>query len=162
MKLLFGGLVAVILLGLYEYSVYEAIMAVMCMSTTGCTAYNADSFSLGYSHALSGIGGLVSALVISELAITQPGAAPAARLVGGVGAGPVLGLTLKIVTALYLLVWLGAGLAAYVVGTMWYPGILQPLSDLGQSWLGIAIAAVYAYLGINQQNTTGGGVGAKQ
>ena len=32
MKLLFGGFIAVILLGLYGYAVYEAIMVVMCIS----------------------------------------------------------------------------------------------------------------------------------
>ena len=31
MKLLFGGFIAVILLGLYGYAVYEAIMVVMCI-----------------------------------------------------------------------------------------------------------------------------------
>jgi phage shock protein PspC (stress-responsive transcriptional regulator) len=149
MKLLFGGLIAIILLGLYEYSVYEGIAVVTCISTPGCTAYNATSFAEGYAHAMSGIGGLVSALVIAELAITEPGQAPVARAVGGAGVGPKLGWTLTIVTTLYLLVWVIAGLAAYVVGTMWYPGKLQPLTDLGQSWLGLAVAAAYAYFGIS-------------
>jgi hypothetical protein len=149
MKFLFGGFIAIILLILYEYAVYEALMVVMCDGPSGCTRYTADSFTPGFSHAMSLIGGLVSALVIAELAITKPGEAPVARAIGGVSAGPALSWTLTIVTAIYLAVWVIAGLAAYVVGTMWYPGKLQPLTDLGQSWLGLAVAAAYAYFGIS-------------
>jgi len=50
---------------------------------------------------------------------------------------------------IYLVVWVIAGVAAYVVGTMWYPGKLQPLTDLGQSWFGLAVAAAYSYFGIS-------------
>jgi hypothetical protein len=149
MKLLFGGFIAVILLCLYEYAVFEAVMVVTCISTPGCTAYTADSFNLGFSHAMSLIGGLVSALVIAELAVTVPGQAPVARAIGGANAGPKLSWTLTIVTAIYLAVWVITGVAAYVVGTMWYPAKLQPLTDLGQSWLGLAVAAAYAYFGLS-------------
>lgn len=149
MKLLFGGAIAVILLILYEYAVYEALAVVMCENTSGCTRYTTDSFTQGFAHAMSLIGGLVSALVIAELAVTKPGEAPVARAIGGASAGPTLSWTLTIVTAVYLAVWVIAGLAAYVVGTMWYPGKLQPLTDLGQSWLGLAVAAAYSYFGIS-------------
>ena len=149
MKLLFGGFIAVILLILYEYAVYQAIVVVMCVSTPGCTRYTADSFTSGFSHAMSLIGGLVSALVIAELAVTKPGEVPVARAIGGSAVGPKLSWTLTVVTAIYLVVWVVAGLAAYVIGTMWYPGKLQPLTDLGQSWLGLAVAAAYSYFGIS-------------
>lgn len=157
MRLLLGGLIAIILLGLYEYAVYEAIKVVMCLGTAGCTAYTAEDFTSGYSHALNGIGGLVSALVVTELALTEPGKAPAARTIGGDNASPLLSWTVTIVAVLYCLVWVVAGLAAYVIGTMWYPGKLQPLTDMGLSWLGIAIAAAYAYLGVSppQNNAAG-------
>src|SRR5215471_12197283 len=145
MKLLFGGFIAVILLILYEYAVYEAVM----VSTPGCTQYTPDSFTPGFSHAMSLIGGLVSALVIAELAVTKPGEAPVARAIGGAAAGPTLSWTLTVVTAIYLVVWVVAGLATYVIGTMWYPGKLLPLTDLGQSWLGLAAAAAYSYFGIS-------------
>jgi hypothetical protein len=149
MKLLFGGFIAIILLILYEYSVYEGLMVVMCLNTSGCSQYTADSFTPGFSHAMSLIGGLVSALVIAELAVTKPGEAPVARAIGGASADTKLSWTLTIVTMIYLVVWVLAGLAAYVVGTMWYPGKLQPLTDLGQSWLGLAVAAAYSYFGIS-------------
>jgi hypothetical protein len=47
------------------------------------------------------------------------------------------------------MVWVALGVSAYVVGAMWYPDALKPLTDLGQSWLGLAVAAGYAYFGIN-------------
>jgi hypothetical protein len=149
MKLLFGGFIAVMLLILYVYAIYEALMVVMCVSTSGCTRFAAENFTPGFSHAMSLIGGLVSALVITELAVTKPGEAPIARAIGGATAAPTLSWALTIVTAIYPVVWAFAGLAAYVVGTMWYPGKLQPLTDLGQSWLGLAVAAAYSYFGIS-------------
>lgn len=79
MKIAIGGLIAIILLGLYVYSVCLAILVVNCASTTGCTSYPLSSFTDGMVQALTLVGGLVSALVIAELAITKPGEAPMAR-----------------------------------------------------------------------------------
>ena len=76
MNQLFRGLIVVLLLGLYVYTVYDAIVVAQCLGTKGCTDYSADSFSAGFSHAMSLIGGLVSALVISALAITPAGGNP--------------------------------------------------------------------------------------
>ena len=147
MKLLFGGFIAVILLFLYEYAVYEALVVVMCVGTSGCTQYTADSFTPGFSHAISLIGGLVSALVVAELAVTKLCEAPVARALGGTIASPTPSWTLTVVTAIYLVVWAIGGWAAYVIGTMWYSGKLQPL--IHQSWLGLAVAAAYSYFGIS-------------
>lgn len=94
------------------------------------------------------VGGLVSALVIAELAITKPGEAPVARALQPSSSTRATN-ALRVITGIYLLVWVGLGLTAYVVGTMWYPGALQPLTDLGQAWLGLVVAAGYAYFGIN-------------
>ena len=148
MKLVFGGIVAVILLGLYAYAVITAILVVSCITTTGCSTLTAGAFTTGYASTLTTVGGLVSALVIAELAITKPGEAPLARTIHGETTPKEKGF-LATVTGIYLLVWLGLGLAAYVVGAMWHPETLKPLSDLGQSWLGLAVAAAYAYFGIN-------------
>ena len=52
MKLLFGGFIAVILLIIYVYAIYEALMVVMRASTSGCTQYTADSFTPGFSHTI--------------------------------------------------------------------------------------------------------------
>jgi hypothetical protein len=150
MKPLFGGFIAIILLCLFEYTVYEAIIVAKCVATTGCTTHPAADFTLGFAHAMNLIGGLVSALVIAELAVTEPGKSPVGAAIVSVSAGrPTLGQIAWIITVLYLLVWVFTGLAAYVVGTMWWPQALQPLTDLGQGWLGLAVAAAYAYFGIS-------------
>jgi hypothetical protein len=97
--------------------------------------------------ALTLIGGLVSALVIAELAVTKPGETPVARTLDVEKMSARATTTVRIVTAVYLGVWTVAGLMAFFFGSMLYPKVLQPLSDLGQSWLGLAVAAAYAYLG---------------
>lgn len=147
MQLVFGGLIAVILLGLYVYAVQFAFSVVNCLSTSGCTLLTTANFTDGFGTAMTTIGGLVSALVIAELAITKPGEAPMARALNAQPSAKASG-TLKVVTGIYLLVWVAVGLFAYVVGAMWYPGKLQSLTDLGQSWLGLAVAGAYAYFGI--------------
>ncbi len=151
MKLVIGGLIAVILLGLYVYSVWFGIAVVDCVSTPGCTRYTVASFTDGMVQALTTVGGLVSALVIAELAITRPNGAPMARVIASDDTAGKRS-ALKWVTALYMLVWLSAGFASYLVGQMQHPRVLQPLTDMGQGWLGLAVAAAYAYLGISEQN----------
>jgi hypothetical protein len=149
MKMFFGALIAVILLGLYVYSVIYAIVVVNCVATPGCTTRTTADVTDGMVTALTLIGGLVSALVIAELAITKPGEAPVARVLDQ-NSSATTGKALKAVTLAYLLVWIAAGLAAFIVGYMQHPKVLQPLTDLGQSWLGLAVAAGYAYFGLRQ------------
>ena len=148
MKLAVGGLIVTILLGLYVYSVGVAVLVVKCVSTKGCTNYPLASFTDGMAQALALIGGLVSALVVAELAITKPGEPPLARAITSSPSG-MKPTTVKWLTWTYILVWIGAGLTAYVVGQMQHPNVLQPLTDFGQAWLGLAVAAGYAYFGIN-------------
>jgi hypothetical protein len=144
MKLLFGGVIAVILLVLYVYSVVFAIAFVI--------QFTQSPFTEGYATTMTTVGGLVSALVIAELAITKPGELPVARVLnlakGAQQAGRTTTQVLTGVTVCYLMTWIIIGLAAYIVGVMWYPSKLQHLTDLGQSWLGLAVAAAYAYFGI--------------
>lgn len=150
MKLIVGGLVAVILLGLYVYSVIYGILVVQCVTTAGCTRYPLASYNDGMVQTLTTVGGLVSALVIAELAITKPNDPVMGRaLASGDPAGKRTAI--KWITGAYLLVWVAAGLAAFVVGQMQHPKVLQPLTDMGLAWLGLAVAAAYAYLGIGGQ-----------
>jgi hypothetical protein len=143
MKVIFGGLIAMALLGLYVYSV---LVAIMLAQSSGGGALNS-----GIILCLTTIGGLVSALVIAELAITQPGAAPNVSNFGPARessgrAATIIGW----VSAAYVGVWILLGLAAFVVGVMIHPAKVQSLTDLGQSWLGLAVAAAYAYFGLNR------------
>ena len=148
-KLLFGALIAIILLGLYAYSLIEAIQLAL--------SDQPGAFSPGLSHTLATVGGLVSALVIAELAITKPGDKPGVReLVAADPAAPAPSARAKrtagLIGVIYVLVWIALGLAAYVVGAMLHPEKVQALTDFGQSWLGLAVAAGYSYFGISPES----------
>ncbi|TAN02904.1 MAG: hypothetical protein EPN36_14860 [Rhodanobacteraceae bacterium] len=143
MRTIAGGVIAVVLLGIYAWLIIAAACIALCTGT-GCAAPAA--FNAGMTQALGVVTGLVSALVIAELAITPAGAAPAARLLPPT-TGPRGRLLLRWVTAIYLLVWLVAGLIAFVIGLL-HPGALPALTHVGQAWFGIAIAAAYAWLGL--------------
>lgn len=147
MKAMFGGAIAVVLLGIYVHLIRVACLIVNCVSQAGCTAKAPADFNDLMAQTLTVIGGLVSALIIAELAITVPGATPAARMLSA-GASPRSESVLKIVTVVYMLVWLVAGLVAFMKG-LYHPTTLPALTSAGQSWLGLAVAAAYAYLGLN-------------
>jgi hypothetical protein len=142
----FGGAIAVILLGIYLHLVRVAYDVVSCATTAGCTTHPPGYFNDGMAQALAIVGGLVSALVIAELAATKPGEAPAARALAD-DASSKAKFILKIVSAVYVLAWMGAGLTAFFVG-LYHPKELPPLTNLGQAWLGLAVASAYAYFGI--------------
>jgi hypothetical protein len=146
---IFGGAIAVILLGIYLHLIRLAYLVVDCATSPGCTAYPPGYFNDGMAQALAIVGGLVSALVIAELAATRPGEAPAARALADDATGRTK-LILKIVSAVYVLAWMGAGLTAFFVG-LYHPKELPPLTNLGQAWLGLAVASAYAYFGIKPQ-----------
>lgn len=152
MKLIFGSIIAFILLCLYVYLVRVGIMEVWNCAKAGdvCESVDANAFSAGMSQTLSMIGGLVSALVISELAVTEPGTAPAARMLDP-GSSITVKWIVSVLTSVYLLVWIIAGLAAFFVGYLKHPNLLPALTNLGQAWFGLAVAAGYAYFGIKQK-----------
>ena len=148
MKLMFGGLISVVLLGLYLHLIQVAIKVALCDPADGCTAYPADYFNDGMAQALSIIGGLVSALVIAELAVTAPGEAPMARTLAA-DASHWTVRAVKVVSVFYVLAWIGAGFAAFYVG-LYHPEALPALTTLGQAWLGLAVSSAYAYFGIKR------------
>jgi hypothetical protein len=151
LKFIFGGVIAIILLLIYVYAIVVGINVVgACVATEGCRSAPPDSFNTGMVTALTLIGGLVSALVIAVLAVTRPGEGPARAL--NLNSPAIPHTILNVVTGLYLAVWILAGLAAFFVGFLQHPGVLQSLTDLGQSWLGLAVAAAYSYFGLNQGN----------
>jgi len=149
MKAIFSAIVALVLLGIYVSLVIYGIRVAGCISDAACNIFDGSSFTDRMASSLALIGGLVSALVIAELAVTKPGEAPAARLFVEESYQASKNL-MRIVTGLYLIVWLLAGLLAFVFGyLMTEPDVLPALSDLGQVWLGIAVGAGYAYFGLN-------------
>lgn len=147
-KLLFGSIIVIVLLGLYGYSLLEAISLARSIPKEGETLAQLNP---GISRTLTTIGGLVSALVIAELAITQPGARTKGRLIVPDGIlGTISEWIVTIVSVIYVLAWIVLGFLAFYFGEMRFPGKVPPLTDFAQAWLGLAVAAGYAYFGIKR------------
>ncbi len=146
MKAIFGGAIAVVLLGIYVHLLRVAYLIVDCANQPGCTARTPADFNDVMAQTLAVVGGLVSALVIAELAITKPGEAPVARVLPPY-ASPRTKTIVRAVTVAYVLVWLFVGLAAFMKG-MYHPKTLPAFTGVGQSWLGLAVASAYAYFGL--------------
>lgn len=138
----FGGFIAVVLLLLFSASTFYMAYLVWdaCGGKATCPAV---SFAEGLTYVVTTVGGLVSALVIARLSVTEPGKAPS--VVPGATEATRATTTIAI---LYLLGWMATGLTALVLGVMIYPKVNQTLSDIGTTWLGLAVSAAYAYFGI--------------
>lgn len=141
-RLIFGGLLAFVLLGLFVYGV---VVALSYHCTAPCSLPDA------FTAFLETIGSLVSAVVVSELSVTKPTDPPGTRLAAaGAAAGYSAGqqATVKVLASIYILVWLISGLALVVFG--WARNSeVAPVIAAAKQWLGFAIAAAYAYFGIN-------------
>ena len=139
----FGGLVAVILLLLFSASTFYMVSSVIsfCASTNPCVSPPAGLVGEGFVYVVTTVAGLVSALVIAQLSITEPGKPPTLGSFRPEGSAATM---VTSVVALYLLAWIATGLAALVVGVMLYPKVNQTLADIGSTWLGLAVSAAYA------------------
>jgi hypothetical protein len=146
MKAIAGGVIAIVLLVFYVLLVHSAVEVVNCLSTSGCTEPAVASFNDVKSQAMSVLGGLVSALIISELAITKPGETPAARLL--VATSDKAKNILRWTTWLYIGAWLVTGAWAFWTGLN-HPATLPALTSVGQAWLGLSVASAYAYFGLS-------------
>ena len=141
-QVIFSGVIAYILLGLYAISVGYMIYMVVTKRTA--------TFPAGLTDTVTLIGGLISALVIGQLAHARTGQPPAVPTAAAAAGGGPDRLNVGL-TVLYMVVWLLAGLAALVVGVLLFPDVNKTLSSIGTTWLGLAVAASYAYFGLNQQ-----------
>lgn len=147
-RLIFGGLVVIILLGLYAYSVVVCILAVQCLAEPGCQTYTKD-LNEGVVTVLNLVGGLVAALVVAELAVTDPSKAPAGAALA-IDVPATMKKVVGIITAAYILCWILLGLASVIVGYLQHPNVVPALTASAKSWLGLAVAAAYAYLGVRR------------
>lgn len=138
-RFVFGGIIAIVLLLLYAFTNGLLINNVINASR--------EVVNDGVIFVHTTVGGLISALVIAELAITKPGDAPGSRVLDQHTTERFRANVAR-VTAIYLIVWLILGLSALVVGVMLYPDVSDTLSDTGTTWLGLAVAAGYSYFGI--------------
>jgi hypothetical protein len=145
----FGAVIAVILLALFSWSTFYMVTVAVgfCATTKPCVAPIGGLMGEGFVYVVTTVGGLVSALVIAQLSVTPPGKVPT---VGSFAPETERSATaVTIVVALYLLAWIATGLTALVVGVMLYPKVIQTLSDIGTTWLGLAVSAAYAYFGLS-------------
>lgn len=150
----FGGALAVALLLLYTISAWAMILAMLSACPgDACNSDLADSYGEGFRYVLTTVSGLVSALVIARLSISAPGKMPTFQSLENVSGR--LRMASNTVAALYLLAWAVTGLAALIVGVMLYPDVIPTVSDLGTVWLGLAVAAGYAYFGLTPAENLG-------
>ncbi len=136
----FGAIIALLLLILYTFTT-------MLLLNEFLHWFPSISVNDGTISVHTTIGGLISALVISQLAITEPGTNPANRLM----TADMSQHTRTIVTTIafvYLGVWVVVGVISLLFGVMLFEEANQTLSDSGTVWLGTAIAAGYAFFGI--------------
>ncbi len=77
-------------------------------------------------------------------AATSPG-----RTLAAAPAGSRAGKIADVVTNLYLLAWLICGIAL-VITWMRVPAVSASVAAAAKSWLGLAIAAAYAFLGLKR------------
>ena len=150
MVAIFGGIIAVVLLALLSFSIFFMAMGVAAHCTGATVAMPCkpapDLFSDGLVYVVTTVGGLVSALVIAQLSVTEPGQAPNIGTFAPTSRGGIFATNTVII--LYLACWIATGLAALVVGVMLYPKVNSTLADIGTTWLGLAVSSAYAYFGI--------------
>jgi hypothetical protein len=140
----FGGAIALALLVLYTgTTAIIALNVILCAGKQSCTVPVTD----GTVFVFTTVGGLISALVVAALAMTTPGNNPSEHL-QEFGLGPDLEKTASLLVVIYLVVWMLTGVTALVVGVMLFPAANKTLSDAGTTWLGLSVAAGYAYFGI--------------
>lgn len=141
-RITFGGLLAFALLGLFVYAVVLALIVANNRTRT-C------SLNEGTAALLEAIGALVSAVVISELSVTKPNEAPGTRLAAAWTTEKQKTVVIALASS-YIVVWLLTGLALVILGWVLKPTVPQ-LASAARAWLGVAVAAAYAYFGITPQ-----------
>ena len=150
MKAFFSAVVASLLLCIYVYLVVQGLSAVHCLQVDVTDAECAERFTDRMASSLALIGGLISALVIAELSVTPVGEVPGERIFTSDAHSTRQRRLIRAMTGLYVAVWLCTGVSAYLFGYLVVEerAIVQPISDLGQAWFGVAVGAAYAYFGI--------------
>lgn len=148
----FAAAIAVILLLLWGGTLLFMIIVVQCESSSGCTSPVIADITSGMITVSATIGGLVSALVVARLAITDPGQNPGGAVLSADASGRAKRVA-DILAALYLSVWIVIGLAALIFGVLIYPDKVETLTTTGNMWLGVAVAASYSYFGLRKSNS---------
>lgn len=129
-------------------AISSTLMAVeQCRTNSSC----AEGFHARRIEAvnliLNAAGGLVSALVVAELAIAPPGHLPSAQILKARQTSSARRIA-TIVSTAFIIVWLLGGAGSVLVYLL-YPSVIPAaLSEFANAWLGVALASAYSYPGI--------------
>jgi len=138
------GVIACILLLIYSYTLGDLIISVNNWDP------DAGDFVPKENAVwiISLIGGIVSAVVIANLAVAEPGETPISQVREIAEAyGRKL---LKTIVWIYIIVWFFAGFGAFFIGVVRCPDVFETLTAFGKSWLGILVGALYAWFGVKK------------
>ncbi len=159
-QLVFGGILAVIMLGLYIYSISTAVgVAAECGDNAAC----AKQLSSNISLLLNLVGGLISATVVGVLGATPRGELPAQEsfernlngsVPSGNNPGGIISKIAGLMPSVFILVWIICGIYILAYGFItYYHDPVPALTAHAKTWIGTAIGAVYAYMGINPDSS---------
>ena len=111
-QLLFGGILAVILLGFYIWSIVDAVCIVRCMENlknageaVKPTLPKCQTFTTNMTFFLNSIGGLISATVVGVLGATKVSEFPGRELFGKNLSGTVQTIA-AYMPSVYILTWM--------------------------------------------------------
>ena len=155
-QLIFGGMIAIILLGFYVWSIVDAVSVVQCMKSATADKPCTEVFSNNMSYILNTLGALISSTVVGVLGATKPSEFPVQKILTNSLKGTLTG-TIQTIAALmpsiFILVWIVCGVITVIYGfVLSDTDLVAPFSAAAKAWFGVAIAAVYAYFGIRPSN----------
>lgn len=138
------GIIAVVLLLIYVFTLGRLIVSVYGWDP------QAGDFTVNQNTlwVVNLIGGLVSAVVVGNLALAGTGGTPDSQvreMMKAYGAGLMKGMVWA-----YIIMWLLIGAASFYVGVIRCPDVFEPLNGMGKTWLGILVGALYAWFGIKK------------
>ena len=137
------GIFAIVLLLIYAITLGNLVLDVWQHDP------NSDDFTVsdGIIWTINIIGGLVSAVIISNLAKAEPGNTPRSQVAF---LSETYGRSLlDIVIWIYFIAWIFVGLGAFLIGVIYYPLVCDFLNQIGKAWMGILVGAAYAWFGVD-------------
>ncbi len=156
-QLIFGGMIAIILLGFYVWSIVDAVLVVQCKRELGENCK--EVFSNNMSYILNTLGALISSTVVGVLGATKPSELPAQSIVEKSLKGNLTATANRfaaLMPTIFILVWIVCGVITVIYGFMLSDAdYVASFTAAAKAWFGVAIAAVYAYFGIKPSNGNG-------
>jgi hypothetical protein len=140
-----------IIMGVFAFVIliiYALLQGKMILTVYSWDPKNGDLiFSENTLWIINIIGGLVSGVVVGNFALSDPGKAPNSQVKK---LSTEYGKYLIAIIWVYVGIWFIIGLGSFYVGVMQRPDVNETLSEIGKSWIGILLAALYAWFGIKK------------